>query len=119
MEINSFQIGKSTRGTQMAQKYMNIPVKPEVYLQVKLVAEANDRGLGDQVAHWVGRELPECEHDKQAVQIEYFPSEDVLLGTPHPTRTAWFCPTCRRVYARLAVILDEEDAAKMLKVVKG
>ena len=30
------------------------------------------------MAHWVGKELPECEHKKTPVAIEYFPGADFL-----------------------------------------
>lgn len=84
----------------MAQKYKNIPVKPEVYVKVAMAAEANglgERGLGAQIENWATRELPVCEHEKQAVTIEVFPSQDTLGGTLLD-RKGWYCPTCKRVY---------------------
>ena len=86
-------------------KYMNIPVKPDVYEKVRLISDANDRGLGAQVAHWVGQELPECDHEKTPVEIEYFPSNDILPGTLL-RRTGYFCATCTRVYARVTPSAD-------------
>jgi hypothetical protein len=82
-------------------KYQNIPVKPEIYQKVKMIAEANNRGLGDQVAHWVGRDLPECDHPKYAVNVEVSRSETLVAGETL-SRTGWFCPTCKRVYQFVA-----------------
>jgi len=106
---------------QTEKIYKNIPVSPEVYEQVQLVSEANgygQRGLGAQVAHWVGKELPECDHKKQPVSIEYFPSDDYLPGA-WLQRTGYYCPTCKRVYAKVTEEeLVEEDGKKLLDVVK-
>lgn len=104
------------------KEYKNIPVSPEVYEQVQLVSEANgygQRGLGAQVAHWVGKELPECEHSKQAVSIEYYPGADYsyLPGTFF-NRTGYYCSTCRRVYAKISEAeLVQQDGKKLLEVV--
>lgn len=101
--------------------YKNIPVSPEVYERVQLVSEANGyglRGLGAQVAHWVGRELPECDHKKAPVSIEYFPGADILPGTLL-NRTGFYCSTCERVYAKITEAeLVEQDGKKLLDVVK-
>jgi hypothetical protein len=101
--------------------YKNIPVSPEVYERVKLVSEANgfgERGVGAQVAHWVGKELPECEHKKVAVAIEYFPGADFLPNTVL-NRTGYYCSTCKRVYAKVAEAeLVEQDGKKLLKAVR-
>jgi hypothetical protein len=81
--------------------YVKIPVTPEVYEQVKTISEANGfgvRGLGKQIAAWAARELPECDHKKQPVQIEYFPDGADSLDESQRFRNAWYCPTCRRVY---------------------
>ncbi len=81
--------------------YKNIPVNPEIYDKVKLISEANgfgERGLGAQIAHWVGKALPECSHKKVPVQIEYFPTDTVLVSSVQ--RSAFYCSTCKRVYAR-------------------
>lgn len=86
--------------------YATIPVKKEVYAKVRLIAEANglgSRGLGAQVEQWVARELPECDHPKEAVSIEIFPNQDILGGT-QLHRTGWYCPTCRRVYERATAV---------------
>lgn len=89
----------------MAQKYKNIPVKPEVYAKVAMAAEANgfgERGLGAQVEQWAARELPVCEHPKQAVSVEIFPSQSILGGT-QLERKGWYCSICNRVYQYSAV----------------
>ncbi len=80
----------------MAQKYKNIPVKPEVYVKVALVADANNRGLGDQVKDWVERDLPQCDHKKEHVSIETFGD-----GVGGSITQGWYCTTCRRVYATI------------------
>jgi len=101
----------------MAQKYKNIPVKPETYARVAMAAEANgfgERGLGAQVDNWATRELPVCEHEKQAVSIETFPSQDVLPGT-HLDRKGWYCPTCKRVYQYSAVEMPVVKIKKQAK----
>ncbi len=79
-------------------KYNNIPVKPEVYLKLRLIAEANNRGLGDQVSEWVERELPECDHPKVPVVVQVYPGTDVK-----PTNNGWYCQICNRVYQYSAV----------------
>ena len=86
----------------MAQKYKNIPVKPEVYAKVVLVADLNHRGLGDQVANWAERELPECAHKKQAVTIERFNESQTDLAPASVVIKGWYCPTCKRVYSKVA-----------------
>jgi hypothetical protein len=104
-----------------AKTYVNIPVSPEVYDAVKLVSEANgygERGVGAQVAHWVGKELPECEHKKTAVAIEYFPGADFLPGSLL-NRSGYYCSTCKRVYAKVTETeLTEQDGKKLLKAIK-
>ena len=101
--------------------YKNIPVSPEVYERVKLVSEANgygERGVGAQVAHWVGQELPECNHKKAPVQIEYFPSADRLPGSLSH-RSGYYCSTCKRVYAKVTEgDLVEQDGKKLLDAIK-
>jgi hypothetical protein len=62
----------------------------------------------------VERELPVCDHPKQPVSIEIYPSQDVLGGT-QLDRKGWFCPTCNRVYQYSAV---EMPVAKIKKQVK-
>jgi len=101
------------------QEYKNIPVKPEIYEKVQLISEANgfgERGLGAQIAHWVGHELPECDHEKQAVSIEYYPYT-MLPGTPL-MRSGYFCATCKRVYAKITEAELLEDGKKLLKAVR-
>lgn len=88
--------------TKVEQKYKNIPVKPDVYAKVQLVAEAaglGERGLGALVNMLVSQELPECEHDKVPVEIEYFGDNTMLPGQLR-IKTAYYCETCQRVYAR-------------------
>lgn len=103
------------------KEYKNIPVSPEVYERVKLVSEANgygERGVGAQVAHWVGKELPECEHKKQPVVIEYFPGADSLPGTVL-NRSGYYCSTCKRVYAKITEAeLVQQDGKKLLDAVR-
>lgn len=85
----------------MAKTYKNLPLSPETYAKVALLAEANglgERGLGAQIEILVNRELPECNHKKVAVAIEYYPSDDILPGTPL-NRAGFYCSTCKRVYA--------------------
>ena len=51
----------------MAKTYKNLPLSPETYAKVALLAEANglgERGLGAQIDILVNRELPECNHKK-------------------------------------------------------
>lgn len=77
--------------------YVKIPVTPEVYERVRLISSVHgfgERGLGKLIAYWAARELPECDHEKQPVEIEYFPSETKSI------RMGWYCSTCKRVYAR-------------------
>ena len=83
------------------KEYKKIPLSPETYEKVAMISEANGfglRGLGAQIEKWVERELPECEHKKQAVSIEIYPSADVLPGA-RVVRTGWYCQSCKRVYA--------------------
>jgi len=86
----------------MAKTYKNLPLSPETYAKVAMLAESNgfgERGLGAQIENWVARELPECGHKKQAVNIEYAPAMDSLVKITH---TGWYCPTCKRVYASIS-----------------
>jgi uncharacterized alkaline shock family protein YloU len=85
------------------KEYKKIPLSPETYAKVALISEANgfgQRGLGAQIEKWVERELPQCEHKKQSVSIETYPSADVLPGA-RVIRTGWYCPICKRVYAQV------------------
>jgi len=53
------------------KEYKNMPLPTDLYDQVKLISETNgygERGMGAQVAHWVGQELR---------------SHDVCVITPH------------------------------------
>ncbi len=84
----------------MATKYKNLPVKEEAYEKVRMIADANGLGLGAQVEQWAARDLPSCEHEKEPVSIEYFPSNDFLNGT-QTMRLGWYCATCKRVYQRI------------------
>jgi hypothetical protein len=81
----------------MANEYKNIPVKPEVYVKVRLIADANNRGLGDQIASWVERELPDCGHEKVPVTIET-PARPADGVAPAEPRKGWYCRQCKRVY---------------------
>lgn len=86
----------------MAKKYLNIPVSPETYINVKLLAEANGlgpRGMGEQVKQWAERELPPCDHleSRVPVEVETFPNQ-TILGSQK--QMGWYCPLCRRVYHR-------------------
>lgn len=101
----------------MAQKYQNIPVKPEIYAKVKMIADANgfgERGLGALIEKWVERELPVCDHSKQLVSIEVFSGPAVLNGAVQ--RKGWFCPTCKRVYQYSNE--DSNEEAAPIKLVK-
>jgi len=98
----------------MAQKYINIPVKPHVYEDVKSIAKSNNRGLGDQVEAWVARDLPTCEHKKQPVSIEIFPNGANLTGKMS-LRKGWYCPTCNRVYQYEAVTMPEMPTSKQVQ----
>ena len=83
-------------------EYQKIPVKPDVYAKVRMIADLNDRGMGDQIAAWVKRDLPMCDHKLQGVDIEYAPSAVVALTYVVDTvRIGWYCPTCNRVYMAL------------------
>ncbi|KAA0255581.1 MAG: hypothetical protein EDM79_20530 [Chloroflexi bacterium] len=95
----------------MATKYQNLPVKTDVYKKVRLIADVNGLGLGAQVEQWVARELPDCEHEKTPVEIELFPSQDMLPGT-RLDRTGWYCPTCKRVYQRIELPVAVETNAQ-------
>ena len=103
-------------------KYKNIPVKPDVYQAVQLIAEGNglgERGLGAQVARWAARELPECPHPKVPVSIETFPNSTKLIVSS--IIYGYYCETCKRVYRHVASNLTEEfspaDREKLLKAV--
>lgn len=104
------------------QKYKNIPVKPGVYEQAQLLAEATgfgERGLGALIAHLVARELPECSHsEKYPVSIETYPGDTEFVKSV--IRPGYFCPVCKRVYARItAADFTLEDGEKLLKAVQG
>lgn len=107
----------------MPKQYKNIPVPVDTYEEVKMIAEANgfgERGMGAQVAHWVGKELrrPECEHEKQPVEIQYFPGATAPLGFDLK-RKAWYCSTCNRVYAKITEAeLVQDDGKKLLERVR-
>lgn len=102
------------------KEYKNMPLPTDLYDQVKLISETNgygERGMGAQVAHWVGQELPECSHNKQPVSIEYFPNGTVLVRKIF--RSGYYCSTCKRVYAKVSEAeLVEQDGKKLLDVVK-
>jgi hypothetical protein len=83
--------------------YVKIPVTPEVYERVKMLSKANgfgERGLGKQISSWAAQELPPCEHKKRSVEIEYFHTAADSLPGEKLMRAGWYCPTCKRVYAK-------------------
>lgn len=43
----------------------------------------------------------DCGHEKQPVEIEYFPGGADGLDETKRFRAGWFCPMCRRVTRRL------------------
>ncbi len=98
----------------MATKYKNLPVKEEAYEKVRMIADANGLGLGAQVEQWAARDLPSCEHKKEPVSIEFFPSNDFLNGT-QTMRLGWYCPTCKRVYQRI----ETQEATQALLAANG
>ena len=87
------------------KEYQKIPVSPDVYAAVRLIADLNDRGMGDQVAAWVKRDLPQCDHELQGVDIEYAPTADTLGKF---VRVGWFCATCNRVYVAVPLSVPAE-----------
>jgi len=92
---------------KIKSKYNNIPViddEFDIYGKVKMIAEANNRRMGDQIRVWVEAELPNCEHEKVAVTVETFPNATQLNSKE--TRKAWFCATCNRVYVNLPIYQD-------------
>ncbi len=94
----------------MAKKYNNIPVSPDTYAKVALLAEANglgDRGLGAQIEAWVKRELPECDHKKEPVSIEYA-ADASLMRT---VRAGLYCAVCNRVYAVVGDLSETKSEA--------
>ena len=87
--------------------YQNIPVKPDVYMKVAMIADANGIGMGEQLKNWAERELPECDHEKVSVLIEPFNTGGSL---PVIQRFAWYCATCKRVYVRVS----DDDAEPII-----
>lgn len=90
-------------------RYKNIPVLPQVHTDLQAIAEANGRAMSEQIRFWVERELPDCEHEKQSVIVQYFPGNDVLTGGEALQRLGWYCPTCKRVYERRTTIGEATD----------
>lgn len=100
------------------RKYVNIPVRPEVYEDLAMIAEANGlgkRGIGAQVENWVKRELPVCDHEKRPVSIETFPNQTLLGGMTSSLKNGWFCPTCNRVYQYSDVVMPEVAIKKQVE----
>lgn len=98
--------------------YDNIPVskKNQTYAKVKMIAESKGfgkRGAGALIDYWVAREIaaPVCEHEKQPVEVQYFPGADVLTGALL-VRQGWFCPTCNRVYPNDIIANMETEPVK-------
>lgn len=98
-------------------KYQNIPVPPAVYARVRLIANSNNRGLGDQVAAWADRELPAaCEHEKRVVNVQTFARQnDGLVLNLH--RSGLYCPTCERVYESVDTTLTPAGEGVNLNMV--
>ena len=86
----------------MAQIYKNIPVKPGVYADVTLIADMNNRGLGDQIKAWTERELPKCSHKKLPVSIQTFDKPRDDGSAVSLIQNGLYCPVCKRVYAQAA-----------------
>ena len=81
------------------KEYSKIPVSPETYAKVRMIADLNNHGMGDQVDAWVKQNLPMCDHKLQGVDIEYAPSAvDNLNYVVDVVRVGWYCATCNRVY---------------------
>lgn len=81
------------------KEYSKIPVSPETYAKVRMIADLNNHGMGDQVDAWVKQNLPMCDHKLQGVDIEYAPSAvDSLNYVVDVVRVGWYCATCNRVY---------------------
>jgi len=92
----------------MAKTYKNIPVSPDTYQKVALLAETNGygvRGLGAQIEAWVKKDMPDCGHDKQAVSIEYVSNQSLQ----RMTSGGLYCAVCDRVYAVEQVDLTESQ----------
>lgn len=84
----------------MAQSYKNIPVKPETYKRVALIAKMRGGiGLGAQVDEWVKQELPHCEH--RGLSVVSIQIESQFLGKGESgMRSGLYCPKCNRVYVK-------------------
>ena len=92
---------KTMAKKKVVREYDKIPVLRDefnTYEKVKMIAQANNRGMGDQIRAWVEAELPDCGHEKVMVTVETFPTATHLLGKATHVNKAWMCTTCNRVY---------------------
>ncbi len=78
----------------MAKTYKMLPVTPEVYEKVSLIAKVNNRGLGDQVSVWADAELPKCAHTKTPISIQVYATDEKVKIV----KKGYYCSTCERAY---------------------
>lgn len=82
-------------------KYKMIALAPDAYEKVAHVAEMNNRTIGGQVKVWADEAMPKCGHPLQPVTVQTFPDRADRDSTTIHYKTAWYCKTCKRVYAEV------------------
>lgn len=87
--------------------YKNIPVKDEVHERVRLIAEANFRGIGDQVAFWAAADCPHPVEMREEKKVQVALMEDGKLSEDSSVRV-FYCNQCQHH----VVISDEDGVGK-------
>jgi len=78
-------------------------VKPDVFEQVAEIADANFRGIGDQVAYWAANDCPHPEDQREFSSVQVALVEDGQVG-PDQSLRVFRCQQCGRV-----LVLDDSN----------
>jgi hypothetical protein len=79
-----------------------IRVSEKVHKKVSKIADANFRGMGDQVAFWAAKSCTHPEEMRQAAEVQLAVVKHGQVGEDH-TLSAFYCQACGQL------VLAEEN----------
>lgn len=82
--------------------HTTISISPKVHKQVVKIADANFRGVGDQIAYWAANDCPHPEDQRQHSNVQVALVEDGKVG-PDQSLRIFRCLQCGRI-----VLMDED-----------